>query len=273
MNAHRATELETDSRYDACEPGYASFVEALASVYCGDLDRYVELTGAVARDYGGDRGYGLAAYVDGLQSCGRIEEALALTEESVAAARSLGNPYWISYALWIAGMAFSKADVRRAFAAWDEGVAFVREQPRPLLRRLPRSRCGTLAHHARRCARRADVVRRGAERVPARRQRAAARDHAGQRARAVRTTRPSRAGDGDPRRAVRGTNQPSTTFPSFGSSATVSAARSEDQRADELTAQGAALDLGQAAVYAREQLDVARRTSSPPTGARLDPAA
>ena len=96
-------------------------------VYCGDLDRYVELTGAVAQRYGSDRGYGLAAYVDGLQSCGRIEEALALTEESVAAARSLGNPYWISYALWIAGMAFSKADVRRAFAAWDEGVAFVRE--------------------------------------------------------------------------------------------------------------------------------------------------
>ena len=77
--------------------------------------------------YGSDRGYGLASYVDGLQSCGRIEEALALTEESVAAARALGNPYWISYALWIAGMAFSKADVRRAFAAWDEGVAFVRE--------------------------------------------------------------------------------------------------------------------------------------------------
>ena len=96
-------------------------------MYCGDLDRYVELTGAVARKYGSDRGYGLASYVDGLQSCGRIDEALALTEESVAAARSLGNPYWISYALWIAGMAFSKADVRRAFAAWDEGFAFVRE--------------------------------------------------------------------------------------------------------------------------------------------------
>ena len=28
-NAHRATELEMDTRYDACEPGYASFVEAL----------------------------------------------------------------------------------------------------------------------------------------------------------------------------------------------------------------------------------------------------
>ena len=27
-----------------CPPGYASFIEALGAVYCGDLDRYVELT-------------------------------------------------------------------------------------------------------------------------------------------------------------------------------------------------------------------------------------
>ncbi len=127
-SAHRATALELDERYEACEPGYAPFVEALCSVYCGDLDRYVELTRSVAEQYGGDRGYGIASYVDGLQSAGRIEEALALAEESVTAARALGNPYWIAYALWIAGMAFSKSDVRRAFAAWDEGVAFVRER-------------------------------------------------------------------------------------------------------------------------------------------------
>src|SRR5207237_3412791 len=76
---------------------------------------------------GRDRVYCIAPYVDGLQSAGRTDEAVALAAESVAAARSLGNPYWISYALWIAGMAFSKADVRRAFAAWDEGVDFVRE--------------------------------------------------------------------------------------------------------------------------------------------------
>jgi predicted ATPase/class 3 adenylate cyclase/DNA-binding CsgD family transcriptional regulator len=126
-HAHRATELERDARYDPCDPGYAAFVEALGSVYCGDLDRYVALTGGVARDYGRDRGYALAAYVDGLQSCGRTAEALALTEESVEVARRLGNPYWIAYALWIAGMAFATNDTRRAFAAWDEGVEFVRE--------------------------------------------------------------------------------------------------------------------------------------------------
>ena len=174
-------------------------------MYCGDLDRYVELTGAVAHRYGRDRGYGLAAYVDGLQSCGRIEEALALTEESVAAARALGNPYWISYALWIAGMAFSKADVRRAFAAWDEGVAFVREHRVHFFE-------GFLARDAARLHTTdgephaalmlfADALSafQRAGNVPA------ARDHAGQRARAVRATRPSRARDGDPRRAVRGT--------------------------------------------------------------------
>jgi predicted ATPase/DNA-binding CsgD family transcriptional regulator len=126
-NAHQATELEADDRYDPCEPGYSMFVEALGQVYCGDLDRYLELTGEVARRYGAERGYGLASYVDGLQSAGRVEEALALTEQSVAAARELGNPYWIAYALWIAGMAFSRSDSRRALAAWDEGVAFVRE--------------------------------------------------------------------------------------------------------------------------------------------------
>jgi DNA-binding NarL/FixJ family response regulator len=127
-NAHRATELEADDRYDACEPGYSTFVEALGQVYCGDLDRYIELTGEVAERYGAERGYALASYVDGLQSAGRVEQALALTEQSVAAAREIGNPYWVAYALWIAGMAFSRSEPRRALAAWDEGVAFVRAQ-------------------------------------------------------------------------------------------------------------------------------------------------
>ncbi|HET6877870.1 MAG TPA: LuxR C-terminal-related transcriptional regulator [Jatrophihabitans sp.] len=127
VNAHRAVELEGNARYDPCEPGYAMFVEALCQVYCGDLDRYVELTGEVVRRYGGERGYALASYVDGLQSAGRLEETLALTDEAVAAARRLGNPYWIAYALWIAGMALSRTNARRALAAWEQGVAFVHE--------------------------------------------------------------------------------------------------------------------------------------------------
>jgi predicted ATPase/DNA-binding NarL/FixJ family response regulator len=127
-NAHRATELETNPGYDPCEYGYASFIEALGEVYCGHLDRYVELTGMVAAlPAVSTQGYAIAAYLDGLQSAGRVEEALELTDSAVTAARELGNPYWISYTLWIVGLAFSKVDKKRALLAWDEGSEVVRE--------------------------------------------------------------------------------------------------------------------------------------------------
>jgi predicted ATPase/class 3 adenylate cyclase/DNA-binding CsgD family transcriptional regulator len=127
VNAHRAVELELRRGYEACEPGYATFVEALGQVYSGHLDRYVELTGSVARQFGATCGYGLASYVDGLQASGRVAEALELVDPSIAAARDRGNPYWIAYALWIAGLALARADRKRALATWDEAVDHVRE--------------------------------------------------------------------------------------------------------------------------------------------------
>jgi DNA-binding CsgD family transcriptional regulator len=45
----------------------------------------------------------------------------------LTAARDLGNPYWLTYTLWIVGLAFSKADPQRALTVWDEGTAFVAE--------------------------------------------------------------------------------------------------------------------------------------------------
>ena len=124
-HARRATELEARPGYDSCEPGYASFIEALGHVYNGNLLRYVELTRGVASLPGPGQAYGIAAYVDGLQSAGRVEEAVELTEPAVAAARDLGNPYWLAYTLWIVGLAFSKPDPQRALAIWSEGTAVV----------------------------------------------------------------------------------------------------------------------------------------------------
>jgi predicted ATPase/DNA-binding NarL/FixJ family response regulator len=126
-NAHRATELEGRPGYESCEPGYATFIEALGQVYCGNLDRYVELTREVAARPGPGQAYGIAAYVDGLQSSGRVEEALQLTESALIAARDLGNPYWLTYTLWIVGLAYSKADPERALRTWDEAVSYLDE--------------------------------------------------------------------------------------------------------------------------------------------------
>ena len=126
-HAHRATELEGRPGYESCEPGYATFIEALGQVYSGHLERYVELTGQVAALPGRGRAYGIAAYVDGLQSAGRVEEALELCEPAIAAARELGNPYWLVYTLWIVGLARAKDDPARALETWDLGLAVLDE--------------------------------------------------------------------------------------------------------------------------------------------------
>ncbi len=126
-HAHTATLLEVCARYDPCEPGLATFIEALGRVYSGDLDTYVALAGRVARLPGSARAYGLPAYVDGLQASGRVDEALALVDESIEATRAVGNPFWAAYALWTAGLALAHADPARALATWDEGADLVRE--------------------------------------------------------------------------------------------------------------------------------------------------
>jgi predicted ATPase/DNA-binding CsgD family transcriptional regulator len=262
-HAHRATELETDDRYDACAPGYASFIEALGAVYCGELDRYVELTGEVARRYGRDRGYALAAYVDGLQSCGRTDEALALTEDSVAVARSVGNPYWISYALWIAGMAFSKADERRAFAAWDEGVAFVREHRVHFFEGFL-ARDAARLHTSHGDADTAMLL--FAEAI-------AAFQRAGNVPQLVITLASvpalfERLDRLAPAAMLLGalSLEPSSIHhvPELAALGDRVATKLGVARAAELTAAGAALDLNGAAVYARQQIDVARRDPHPP---------
>ena len=154
-SAHRATELERDPRYDACPPGYASFIEALGAVYCGDLDRYVELTAEVAERYGRERGYGLSSYVDGLQSAGRTDEALALTEESVAVARRARQPVLDRVLTLDRGHGV----LARGAAACARGLGRGHDRgarpTRALLRGLHRAGCSPAAHVRRRTRRRA----------------------------------------------------------------------------------------------------------------------
>jgi DNA-binding CsgD family transcriptional regulator len=125
--AQTAARLEENPKYEPFDPGWANFIEALAQVYAGRLDRYVELTRKVAALPGAARAYGLPGLVDGLQATGRVEEALDLVDEAVAAAREQGNPWLIAYALWTRGGAYARADPARALTAWREGLGYVRE--------------------------------------------------------------------------------------------------------------------------------------------------
>jgi len=125
--ADRAMALEAQPGYDPCQPGLSAFIGALANVYAGNLERYVELASVAAELPGSARAFGRPALVDGLQSSGRVDEALAQLDGAVTSARELGSPFWLAYSLWIAGMTLAKIDPSRALSLWDEGVAVVRE--------------------------------------------------------------------------------------------------------------------------------------------------
>jgi DNA-binding CsgD family transcriptional regulator len=125
--AQTAGNLENDQRYAPCEPGLAGLIEALAQVYSGHLDRYVEAAERVVGLPGNARAWGLSLLLDGLQASGRVDEALAMTDDAMAAARSLGNPYFIAYAYWTSGGAHANTDPGRALALWREGLDYVHQ--------------------------------------------------------------------------------------------------------------------------------------------------
>jgi DNA-binding CsgD family transcriptional regulator len=124
--AQTAQRLAADPKYDAFEPGLAAFIEALAQVYCGHLDRYVEITQRLASGPDASRVYGVPGLVDGLQATGRVDEAVALADDGVAAATAQGNPWFIAYALWTRGSAYAQVDAARALSAWREALDYVR---------------------------------------------------------------------------------------------------------------------------------------------------
>ena len=125
--AQTAGALERDPRYLPCEPGMSGLIEALAHVYAGHLDRYVEAAEQVAALPGNARGWGLSLLLDGLQASGQVDEALALTDEAMLAARELGNPYFIAYAYWTSGSAYANVDPQAALALWREGLDYVHQ--------------------------------------------------------------------------------------------------------------------------------------------------
>jgi DNA-binding CsgD family transcriptional regulator len=186
----------------------------------------------------------------------------ALTEESVAVARALGNPYWIAYSLWIAGMAFSHTEPRRALAAWDEGIGVVRDQ-RVLFfegfiardaARLhtshgePAAALGLFATAITAFQRAGNVPQLiiSLASVPALFER---------------LRRP------EPAATLLGAlaDEPSSVHhvPELAELRDRVRRDLGPKRTDQLTADGAALDLGAAAVYARQQIEVVRRDPAP----------
>ena len=106
-------------------------MEAVAYVLGGRVDRWLEIFADLSTQPGLARTIGLCGLTYGLPLAGRAEEAMAIAEEIVAAARDHGNPFVVAYAFDAYGRAFTQADPTRALSAFREGLAYA-EQHRVL---------------------------------------------------------------------------------------------------------------------------------------------
>ena len=106
-------------------------MEAAANGLAGRNDPCLETYADLRNQPGVAHITGLCGLTFALPIAGRAEEAMAIAEETVAAARDHGNPFLIAFAHDGYGRAFTQADPARALRAFREGLAYAEEHRIP----------------------------------------------------------------------------------------------------------------------------------------------
>ncbi len=125
--ARTATALRDDPGFEPFEDGWSEMLESLAHLFGGRIERRVEVSADLARRTGFARVVGLCGLTWALPAVGRADEAMAIADETVDAARRFGNPFWIGWALGGYGRAFAEREPLRALGALRDGLAYARE--------------------------------------------------------------------------------------------------------------------------------------------------
>lgn len=120
----KAAQLAADGHYDPFEDGWAGMLESLAHLFGGRIERRVEISRELASGTGFARVVGLCGLTWALPAVGREEEAMTIADETLAAARTYGSPFWIGWALGGYGRAFAQSDPVKALAALREGLDY-----------------------------------------------------------------------------------------------------------------------------------------------------
>ncbi len=129
--AQAAAALEAEGRHDPFIDGWSGVLEALAHLFGGRIERRVEICTEMARREGFARVVGLCGLTWALPAIGLGEEARRVADETLAAARDYGNPFWIGWALGGTGRAFAETDPLVALGALREGLAYAEEHRLP----------------------------------------------------------------------------------------------------------------------------------------------
>jgi predicted ATPase len=130
-HAQAAAALEADGRHNPFIDGWSGLLEALAHLFGGRIERRVEISTEMAKRDGFARVVGLCGLTWALPAIGLSEEARRIADETLAAARDHGNPFWIGWALGGTGRAFAETAPNVALGALREGLAYAKEHRLP----------------------------------------------------------------------------------------------------------------------------------------------
>jgi hypothetical protein len=119
--------LEANPRYDTFDTWWSRSQEALAHLFAGGLDRYLEIFADLSTQPGTAQVMGQGGLLVGLPLAGRDDEARAIAENTLAVARAHANPYCIANALYGSGRAFAQADPARALHFLRDGLVYAQE--------------------------------------------------------------------------------------------------------------------------------------------------
>jgi len=122
----RAYALEADPHFDPFENGWSRVWEAFGHRYTGRIDTMFEICDQLVREPGLAQVMGLVLQLSVLPGVGRAEEARALAEPTMDAARALGNPYWIAYGLTGYARAFAETDPARSMEIVHDAIEYDR---------------------------------------------------------------------------------------------------------------------------------------------------
>ena len=120
--ARTAAALAADPRYEPFDPGVSGHLEGAAYLYSGQIDQMLQVVEGLVGRPGLAHVVGLVGRLLTLPVLGRVDEARAMAEATVAAARAHGNPFWIGSSIAALGRAFGDADPTRALEAMREAL-------------------------------------------------------------------------------------------------------------------------------------------------------
>jgi hypothetical protein len=118
---------------DPFDPGWSSFYEAVALRFCGAVEAWMDVCTQMAGQQGLERILGLSGVLYGLPNVNRTDEARAIADETLVAARAYGNPWIVAFTMDGYARAYASAEPVTALTVLHHGLDYSREHRLPFL--------------------------------------------------------------------------------------------------------------------------------------------